>query len=462
MDELLKNCNTEHFKVGDKVRIRQDIGNLVALWMTDIDRYTRIFPNKIQTGRSRYKITSDMIASAGKTAEVIEVVQGSPEALLLSTLYRIRINGSNSEWCWKHALLEKAEEDVETDGSKWELPFKVGTKVKIIPNLIKSGSFKHFDIGDKRYRNVGVIAEMERYKGKEATITSAYKADNDVIGGYIYSIEVDGKETVWSFDISMFDGFDAWKDKQEADAKRDSGGSTRFPLKVGDTVTIRRDIAEKRDKSGCIWSTVNGRKFKSPFITDRMCRFAGSAFEIETIAGCGLDATYVLDCGAGFCWSINCFEEFHDYKAYAEGKSGEKKTQPPKKQPPKKRGYDCYGDNQEIIDDVTGIEINFFAYDYKGRKRMFPDINGFITKIDVTIISGDETGLVYFVKDGRANRMAFDASVGTRFISYDDGTYIVEGKDNIKRWLSWSYDKDKAKNVNYAIQHMNDFLGGDK
>lgn len=79
---------------------------------------------------------------------------------------------------------------------------------------------------------------------------------------------------------------------------------------------------------------------------------------------------------------------------------------------------------------------------------------------DVTIISGDETGLVYFVKDGKANRIAFDASVGTRFISYDDGTYTVEGKHNIKRWLSWSYDKDK--NVNYAIQHMTDFLGGDK
>lgn len=66
------------------------------------------------------------------------------------------------------------------------------------------------------------------------------------------------------------------------------------------------------------------------------------------------------------------------------------------------------------------------------------------------------------VEEGKANRIAFDASVGTRFISYDDGTYTVEGKDNIKKLLSWSYDKDKAKNVNYAIQHMIDFLGGDK
>lgn len=462
MDELLKNCNTELFKVGDKVRIRQDIKGLFVLRTTDIGRYSRIFPNKIQTGDSRYKITGGMVACAGKIAEVTEIIQGPPESLLLSTLYRLKINGSDSEWCWKHALLEKVEEDVETDGSKWELPFKVGTKVKITPNL-KSGRHKDFDIKGKCYRDVGVIDMMELYKGKEATITSVNKIGSDVIGGgYAYLIEVDGEETGWNWDISMFDGFNAWRDKQEADAKRDSGGSTQFPLKVGDIVTIRRDIAEKRDKSGCIWSTVNGRKFKSPFITDRMCMFAGSAFEIETIAGCGLDTTYALDCGAGFCWSINCFEEFHDYKAYVEGKSGEKKTQPPKKQPPKKRGYDYYKGSQEIIDDVTGIEIDFFAYDYKGRKRMFPDIDGFITKIDVTIISGDETGLVYFVKDGKANRIAFDASVGTRFISYDDGTYTVEGKDNIKRWLSWSYDKDKAKNVNYAIQHMIDFLGGDK
>ena len=159
-------------------------------------------------------------------------------------------------------------------------------------------------------------------------------------------------------------------------------------------------------------------------------------------------------------WSINCLEEFHDYKAYVEGNSGKKKA-PRKKS--EERGEDYYGDSREIIDDSAGLKTDFFfAYDYKGRKRVFPDIDGFITKIDVTIISGDETGLIYFVKDGKANRVAFDASVGTRFISYDDGTYTVEGKDNIKKWLSWSYDKDKAKNVNYAIQHMIDFLGGDK
>lgn len=234
-------------------------------------------------------------------------------------------------------------------------------------------------------------------------------------------------------------------------------------FKVGDTVTVRRDIAKRRDKSGYIWSTVNGRKIKSPLVTSNMVSMAGEVGKITSIYSEGEDTVYTLAFSNptynGFLWSISCLEEFHDYKAYVEGNSGKKKA-PQKKS--EKHGEDYYGDSKYEEIDISGIKADFFAYDYKGRKRAFPDIDGFITKIEVTIISGDETGLIFFVKDGKANRMAFDASVGTRFISYDDGTYTVEGKDNIKKWLSWSYDKDKAKNVNYAIQHMTDFLGGDK
>lgn len=468
MDELLKNCNTELFKVGDKVRIRQDIRGLFVLRTTDIGRYSRIFPNKIKTGDSRYKITGGMVVCAGKIAEVTEIIQGPPEALLLSTLYRLKINGSYSEWCWKHALLEKVEEgnsdnSVEVDGAKWELPLKVGQKVLIRKDLKEC--FDKFCICGTEFGSAGVVHQMEKFGGCIATITEALP-NECIVGGYVYNLAVTDVDYGWQWDISMFDGFNAWRDKKEANAKSGTESSPSFPLKVGDTVTVRRDIAKRRDKIGYIWSTVNGRKIKSPLVTSNMVSMAGEVGKITSIYSEGEDTVYTLAFSNpmfdGFLWSISCLEEFHDYKAYVEGKSGEKKTQPPKKQPPKKRGYDYYKGSQEIIDDVTGIEIDFFAYDYKGRKRMFPDINGFITKIDVTIISGDETGLVYFVKDGKASRVAFDASVGTRFISYDDGTYTVEGKDNIKKWLSWSYDKDKAKNVNYAIQHMTDFLGGDK
>lgn len=467
MDELLKNCSTGLFKVGDKVRIRRDIKDLAELKRVDIDRYTIIFPNKIQESeKSHYKISYGMVVSAGKTAEVTEIILNPSGAPLLSTLYRLKINGSYSEWCWKHALLEKVEEEnsdnpSEVDGAKWELPLKIGQKVSIRKNL-KEGNFENFYICGTRFRSAGIVCEMEKFRGCIATITDVLP-NEEIVGGCIYYLAVDGTDCGWQWDISMFDGFNAWRDKQEANAKSRKESSPSFPLKVGDTVTVRRDIAKRRDKSGYIWSTVNGRKIKSPLVTSGMVSMAGEVGKITSVYSEGEDTTYTLAFSDptydGFLWGINCLEEFHDYKAYVEGNSGKKKA-PRKKS--EEHGEDYYGDSREIIDDVTGIKTDFFAYDYKGRKRVFPDIDGFITKVDVTIISGDETGLVYFVKDGKANRIAFDASVGTRFISYYDGTYTVEGKDNIKKWLSWSYDKDKAKNANYAIQHMTDFLGGDK
>lgn len=465
MDELLKNCNTDLFKVGDKVRIRQDIKGLFVLRTTDIGRYSRIFPNKIQTGDSRYKITGGMVACAGKIAEVTEIIQGPPESLLLSTLYRLKINGSYSEWCWKHALLEKVEEgnsdnSVEVDGAKWELPLKVGQKVLIRKDLKEC--FDKFCICGTEFGSAGVVHQMEKFGGCIATITEALP-NECIVGGYVYNLAVTDVDYGWQWDISMFDGFNAWRDKQEANAKRKTESSPSFPLKVGDTVTVRRDIAERRDKSGYIWSTVNGRKIKSPLVTSSMVSMAGEVGKITSIYSESEDIVYTLEFSNtmynGFLWSINCLEEFHDYKAYVKGNSGKKKA-PRKKS--EEHGEDYYGNSKYEKIDISGIKADFFAYDYKGRKKMFPEIDGFITKIDVTIISGDETGLIYFVKDGKANRIAFDASVGTRFISYDDGTYTVEGKDNIKKWLSWSYDKDKAKNVNYAIQHMTDFLDGDK
>lgn len=469
MDELLKKCYGGLFKVGDKVRIRRDIKDLAELKKVDIDRYTIIFPNKIQESqKSLYKISYGMIVSAGKTAEVTEIIPSQSGAPLLSTLYRLKINGSYSEWCWKHALLEKVEEgnsdnSAEVDGSKWELPLKVGQKVLIRKDLKEC--FDKFCICGTEFGSAGVVHQMEKFGGCIATITEALP-NECIVGGYVYNLAVTDVDYGWQWDISMFDGFNAWRDKQETNAKSRKESSPSFPLKVGDTVTIRRDIAKRRDKSGYIWSTVNGRKIKSPLVTSGMVSMAGEVGKITSIYSEGEDTVYTLAFSDptydGFLWSISCLEEFHDYKAYVEGNSGKKKASWKKSEERGEDYEDYYGDSKYEEIDISGIKADFFAYDYKGRKKMFPEIDGFITKIDVTIISGDETGLVYFVKDGKASRVAFDASVGTRFISYDDGTYTVEGKDNIKKWLSWSYDKDKAKNVNYAIQHMTDFLGGDK
>ena len=49
MDELLKNCCGGLFKVGDKVRIRQDIGCIALLKNADKERYSKLFGTNSDT-----------------------------------------------------------------------------------------------------------------------------------------------------------------------------------------------------------------------------------------------------------------------------------------------------------------------------------------------------------------------------------------------------------------------------
>ena len=42
MEELLKNCNDRLFNVGDKVRIRRDIGHIAQLKNADTERYSKL------------------------------------------------------------------------------------------------------------------------------------------------------------------------------------------------------------------------------------------------------------------------------------------------------------------------------------------------------------------------------------------------------------------------------------
>ena len=66
MDELLKNCNDRLFKVGDKVRIRQDIGHIALLKNADPERYSKLFG----TNSNNYSIVPKMVGIAGKTTTV--------------------------------------------------------------------------------------------------------------------------------------------------------------------------------------------------------------------------------------------------------------------------------------------------------------------------------------------------------------------------------------------------------
>ena len=58
MEELLKNCNDRLFKVGDKVRIRRDIGHIALLKNADQERYSKLF---VGTKSDTYSIVSENV-----------------------------------------------------------------------------------------------------------------------------------------------------------------------------------------------------------------------------------------------------------------------------------------------------------------------------------------------------------------------------------------------------------------
>ena len=82
-------------------------------------------------------------------------------------------------------------------------------------------------------------------------------------------------------------------------------------------------------------------------------------------------------------------------------------------------------------------------YDYNNRAVLVEVPDKKIVAIYVTILSGDETGTIYF-EDG--DRIHFDAG-NNRVLSFYDGYYEVTG-DNIEKWLNYepfgytfSYDR---------------------
>lgn len=109
--------------------------------------------------------------------------------------------------------------------------------------------------------------------------------------------------------------------------------------------------------------------------------------------------------------------------------------------------------------DYSGYtpKSKFSFYDYLNRpvtceKNAMENI----TKIEVTVMSGDETGCFYGVCNGKPWQYRFDAAE-SRFASYDDGSYTVEGKENIEKWINWNYDSEKAIYAEYSMERMRAF-----
>ena len=89
-------------------------------------------------------------------------------------------------------------------------------------------------------------------------------------------------------------------------------------------------------------------------------------------------------------------------------------------------------------------------YDYNNNIEMveIPD-NKKIESINVTVLSGDETGYIFFT-DGTRKR--FDAS-NCRMTSFYDGSYTVPSS-KVNDWINW-----KPYGFTYSYNRQDDFDG---
>lgn len=69
MDELLKNCSERLLKVGDKVRVREDLLALIQMQITEKERYRCLFPRAIARYND-YNINPAMAEYAGKIVTI--------------------------------------------------------------------------------------------------------------------------------------------------------------------------------------------------------------------------------------------------------------------------------------------------------------------------------------------------------------------------------------------------------
>ena len=80
---------------------------------------------------------------------------------------------------------------------------------------------------------------------------------------------------------------------------------------------------------------------------------------------------------------------------------------------------------------ANNLKITIYDYSNKHVSIIIPDKE--IKEIYVNVQSGDETGSITF-QDGQV--IYFDAASDCRFISYNDGSYVVTG-DNIQKWIDF-------------------------
>lgn len=414
------------FRIGEKARIRKD---LVAGKFYDSCTIEPCFCNETMTNY------------AGNVV-VVSQKDGRTGFMRLRKVE----DGFTTEmsWNWSDAMLEPIEE--EKTASQGFL--KVGSVVKIRSDIAKRVDRKNriwITLNGNKHVSLPVSDQIKESGGETVFITEVLPRPGHM-DGFAYRARFAGtsENITGTFDITMFNCLEDWLVEI---GSKSSNDETKPNFKVGDEVVIKTTVSSgERIGHITIQPFMFGQAYKKSDMS-HMRRKIGTVTRIVNDS----DEHYAFKVSfehddREFTWPRDAFEL---YDGDNDKSNATKKKQPPKKNKP------------DSTTDYSGYtpKSEFCVYDYLNRAGKFvPSEKALrnITKIEVTVMSGDETGCFYGVYNGNPWQFKFDAAE-SRFQSYDDGSYTVEGRENIEKWINWSYDPEKAIYAEYSMERMRAF-----
>lgn len=301
--------------------------------------------------------------------------------------------------------------------------FKIGDKSRVRKDIV-GDKFYDTCTSDCCYCN----ETMTNYAGSVVVVS-----EKDSRTGFMHLRKVEDGLTT-EMPLSWSDGMlEPLEEEQQHDDKSEKG------FEVGDKVVIKTTVSSEEWVDGIVIlrSTMFDQAYDKSDPSHQRRR-------IGTVAYVGKEGDMEISFGCNenkYTWPQIAFELY-------DGDNDKPKLQkkPKKKSAAPTAYYSGYTPKSE-----------FYFYDYLNRPATFSkNAMENITKIEVTVMSGDETGCFYGVYNGKPWKCKFDAAE-SRFTSCDYGSYTVEGRENIEKWINWSYDPEKAIYAEYSMERMRAF-----
>lgn len=342
---------------------------------------------------------------------------------------------------WSDDMLEPLEEKEEKEKGKQHGFLTVGSVVKIRSDIAKRVDKKNriwITLDGKPHASFPVRNKIKESGDKTVVITEVLSRPGHMDGcAYLarFAGSSDNKNIEGFFDIAMFDCLEDWLVKVKGNKPSDDKAKESF--KVGDKVVIKTTVHSEE--------LVDGIFILRPMLDQAYDKSDPShpRKRIGTVAYVYKDGALGIDFERNnntFTWPRDAFELY-------DGDNDKPKSPKHKKSVASTADYSGYTPKSE-----------FYCYDYLNRPATFSkNAMENITKIEVTVMSGDETGCFYGVYNGKHWQYKFDTMTTSRFQSYDDGSYTVEGKENIEKWINWNYDPEKAIYAEYSMERMRAF-----